>query len=80
MSQQPPSPETILAAALEIEGVAERLAYVVRASAGHAALRQEVESLLAAHEQADGFMTPPNGDRPGDGRARGKARRPHRPL
>ncbi len=58
MSQQPPSPETILAAALEIEGVAERLAYVVRASAGHAALRQEVESLLAAHEQAGGFMTP----------------------
>jgi serine/threonine protein kinase/WD40 repeat protein len=58
MSQQPPSPETILAAALEIEGVAERLAYVVRASAGHAALRQEVESLLAAHEQAGGFMNP----------------------
>ncbi len=58
MSQQPPSPETILAAALEIEGVAERLAYVARASAGHAALRQEVESLLVAHEQAGDFMNP----------------------
>ena len=57
MNDQPPTPETLLAAALEIPGAAERRAYLDRACAGDAALRQEVDSLLAAHEQAGGFMT-----------------------
>ena len=59
MSNQPLSPEAILAAALEVTGAAERRAYLDRACAGDAGLRQEVESLLAAHEQAGGFMTAP---------------------
>ncbi len=57
MNDQPPTPETLLAAALEITGAAERRAYLDRACAGDEALRREVESLLAANEQAGSFMT-----------------------
>ena len=74
MSEPPPSPETLLAAALEISGADERRAYLDRACGGDVALRKEVESLLAADEQAGGFMNaqaghptipfPPN-ERPG---------------
>jgi hypothetical protein len=48
MSDLKPSPETLLAAALETSGAAERRAYLDRACGGDAALRQEVESLLDA--------------------------------
>jgi eukaryotic-like serine/threonine-protein kinase len=54
-------PEAILAEALEIADPAERRAYLDRTCAGDAELRQEVESLLAAYEQADGFMKVPAG-------------------
>ena len=57
MSEQPPSPETLLAVSLEITSSAERRAYLDRACAGNETLRQEVESLLAAHEQAGAFMS-----------------------
>jgi ankyrin repeat protein len=59
MSAQSQSPETLLAAALEISGTAERRAYLDRACAEDAALRTELESLLAAHERATGFMNTP---------------------
>jgi len=57
MNKQPQTPETLLAAALEITGGAERRAYLDRACAGNETLRQEVESLLAANEQAGVFMS-----------------------
>ena len=56
MPNVPPRAETILASALEIEDGAARRAYLDGACAGDAALRGEVESLLAAHEQAGDFM------------------------
>ena len=59
MNEQPPSPETLLAAALEISGAAERRAYLDRACGGDVALRQEVESLLAANSAAGDFLLRP---------------------
>ena len=56
MSQQPPSPETLFAAAMEHADAAERRAFLGAACGSHSALRQEVESLLAASQQAGGFM------------------------
>lgn len=55
----PPSlaPEIILEAALEIQGSPERAAYLDAICAGNAALREEVESLIAAHMEDDTFMT-----------------------
>ena len=51
----------ILNAALELP-VQERTAYLQMACASDATLRQQVEGLLQAHEQADRFLeTPPNG-------------------
>ena len=52
MSDQKPSPETLLAAALEISGAAERRAYLDRACGGDAAVRQDLESLLAENKRA----------------------------
>jgi serine/threonine protein kinase/Tfp pilus assembly protein PilF len=48
--------EAILATALGMPDRAARRTYLDQACAGDEALRQEVESLLAAHEQAEGFM------------------------
>jgi ankyrin repeat protein/serine/threonine protein kinase len=59
MNNQPPSPETLLAAALDISGAAERRAYLDRACGGDAALRAEVESLLAANSAAGEFLLRP---------------------
>jgi serine/threonine protein kinase/WD40 repeat protein len=59
MSNQKPSPETLLAAALEISGAAERRAYLDHACGGDAALRQEVESLLDANAAAGEFLLHP---------------------
>jgi formylglycine-generating enzyme required for sulfatase activity/serine/threonine protein kinase len=51
--------QTIFLAALEIADQAERLAYLGRACAGDAALRQKVEALLAAHERPGAFLEVP---------------------
>jgi len=59
MHEQPPSPVTLLAAALELSDAAERRAYLDRACAGDLTLRQEVESLLAAAERAGSFLESP---------------------
>ena len=61
MSEPSPSPETLLAAALEISGAADRRGYLDGACAGDAALRQEVESLLAADSAAGEFLLHPAG-------------------
>ena len=61
MSDQKPSPETILAAALEIADPVARRAYLDRACGGDVALRQEVESLLEANAAAGEFLLRPAG-------------------
>jgi serine/threonine protein kinase len=50
--------EIILQEALEIPGLQERTAYCDEACGGDLALREEVESLIAAHFAADTFMEP----------------------
>ena len=50
-------------AALQIEGAAERSAYLDRTCAGETALRQRVEALLAAFEQAGASCNSPRGTR-----------------
>jgi WD40 repeat protein/serine/threonine protein kinase len=51
--------EEVFATALEMADPATRRAYLDRACAGKAALRQEVESLLAAHERAGDYLLHP---------------------
>src|SRR5438093_6854034 len=61
MTEQPNREVAVLNAALELRP-AERAAYLDQACAGDAALRQRVEELLEAHEQAGDFLdTPPAG-------------------
>ena len=56
---EPTHPEVaILNAALELREP-ERSAYLDKACAGDAALRQRVEELLQAHEQAENFLEAP---------------------
>src|SRR5664280_1710361 len=56
---EPTHPEvTILNAALEFRGL-ERAVYLDKACAGDAVLRQRVEALLRAHEQAENFLEAP---------------------
>src|SRR5205085_12315455 len=50
--------ETLYQAALELDE-AERAAFLDRACAGDAALRREVASLLASHEEAGSFLAAP---------------------
>ena len=52
------APEIILHAALEIPGPQERAAYLDEACGGDQALREEVESLIAAHFADETFMEP----------------------
>jgi WD40 repeat protein len=59
MSAPSPSPETLLAAALEISDAAARRTYLDRACGGDAALRAELESLLAASSAAGEFLLRP---------------------
>jgi serine/threonine protein kinase len=54
-----PTPEIILLAALEIPGPQERSAYLHAACGGNRALREEVESLIAAHFADETFMSTP---------------------
>ena len=56
MNTHDQSTEAILASAIGIPDPAARRAYRDRTYAGDGALRQEVESFLAVHEQASGFM------------------------
>ncbi len=57
MNKLNPRAEEILATAMEIGDPLARRGYLDSACAGDDRLRQEVESLLAAHEQAGGFMS-----------------------
>jgi serine/threonine protein kinase len=50
--------ESLYNAALERDAT-ERAAFLIEACAGNDELRREVESLLAVHEQAGGFMAAP---------------------
>jgi tetratricopeptide (TPR) repeat protein len=52
-------PAELFEAALDLEP-SERAEFLERACAGHAALRKEVESLLAADEEAAGFLESPH--------------------
>jgi serine/threonine protein kinase/tetratricopeptide (TPR) repeat protein len=53
------SEDSVFAAALSKRTAAERAAYLDEACKGNAALRQEVEALLQAHDQAGGFLAEP---------------------
>ncbi len=53
-----PAPEIILLAALEIPGPQERAAYLDESCTGDPALREEVESLIAAHFADETFLEP----------------------
>lgn len=53
------SEETIFTTALDKRTPAERSAFLDEACGGDAALRQRVEALIAAHEQADNFLELP---------------------
>src|SRR5262245_42004577 len=56
MTHVPNTIKAIFVAAMEIEPLAQRAAYLDRACAGDAALRQRVEALLQAHERTDHFL------------------------
>src|SRR6516225_4587123 len=49
---------TIFTGALDRESPPERAAYLDEACGGDAALRERVDALLRAHEQAGGFLEP----------------------
>jgi serine/threonine protein kinase len=51
--------ETIFSDALQLPAPAERDAFLDQACGGDVDLRQQVERLLASHESAGAFMTPP---------------------
>src|SRR5438128_12155433 len=59
MNQTKPNVETILAQAVEIAADAERQAFVDNACAGNAALRAQVERLVANHFRAGAFLERP---------------------
>jgi eukaryotic-like serine/threonine-protein kinase len=56
MEPQPPSAKAVFDHALEIESVAERASYLDQACAADPPLRQKVEALLAAYQQAGSFL------------------------
>ena len=78
----PKSPEELFAAALELTNAVQRAALLDQECAGNPALRAEVESLLAAHEQAGTFFNQPDttvlenvsAEKPGDRIGRYKLR------
>jgi len=55
----PPSADDLFAAAIMLTDLSARSTYLERACAGNLALRQEVESLLAAAERAGTFLESP---------------------
>ena len=56
MEKQSLSVKTIFAEAIEIDTVPERAAYLDQACAGNQELRQRVEALLKAHQEAGSFL------------------------
>jgi eukaryotic-like serine/threonine-protein kinase len=60
MSLPEHNPKDIFAEALRLANPAERQAYLDQACAGDQALRQEVESLLSAHDRAGDFLNHTN--------------------
>ncbi|MCX6928624.1 MAG: tetratricopeptide repeat protein [Verrucomicrobia bacterium] len=60
MSEQPDREVAVFNAAVELPA-AERAAYLDKACAVDTTLRQQVEALLRAHDQAEGFMEAPAG-------------------
>src|SRR5262245_48266962 len=59
MSTSGPRVQQIFAAAIEMTDPTERRSYIERACAKDMELRQEVESLLAAHAQSSTFLERP---------------------
>ena len=59
MSQPRPPIDSLLAAAAELSDPASRASYLDQACGDDAALRREVESLLAAHDEAGTFLQQP---------------------
>jgi tetratricopeptide (TPR) repeat protein len=55
---------TVFSAALDCESAADRAAYLDRACAGDAALRERVEALLRAHARGGEFLGPAAGQAP----------------
>src|SRR5262245_20531628 len=60
METKPPSVELIFGEAVNLSSASERAAYLDRACGGDAALRRQVESLLAALDRAGDFLESPN--------------------
>ena len=58
MTEQPNREAAVLNAALEL-GPAERAVFLDLACASDPALRHQVEGLIRAHEQAEGFLEAP---------------------
>ena len=54
--------QTLFARAVEIEDCAQRDAFLADACGNDAALRREVEQLVAAHGEVGGFMSAPAAD------------------
>src|SRR5262245_42774619 len=59
MATETPSVDTIFCAAVEIESVEERCAYIAQACRDDADFRARVEKLVDAHFRAGGFMQSP---------------------
>lgn len=59
MDQSKPDIKTLFGKALEIDSDADRAAFLAAACAGNAALRSEIESLLAALHQAGSYLEAP---------------------
>ncbi len=59
MSRRPEDVRALFESAVDIESAAAREAYLRRRCAGDAELRRQVESLLAAHDQAGDFLARP---------------------
>jgi eukaryotic-like serine/threonine-protein kinase len=59
MTTNKPTPDEILAQAVEISDLAERKAFLDRACVGDDALRKEVESLLVAYVKSGSFLDGP---------------------
>ena len=60
MNNSGQSPKTVFGEALALSDPTQRAAYLDQACAGHPDLRREVDSLLGAHAQAQGFLTLPS--------------------
>ena len=56
MKSERPEAEVIFGKGLRLSKPAEREAYLARACAGNAQLRNEVKSLLSAHQRAGDFL------------------------